>query len=282
MKMSRRTFLRTFGKAIAGSSIALAGGYVYSTRIEPGWLTIERVQIPIKKLRSGLEGFKIVQISDIHLHPYIQLEFVQKVVALANELQPDLIVLTGDYVLAAADSIFELAPSLAAFNARYGIFAVLGNHDLWTNAAVVRAGLEQAGIPVLVNDGVTLGIGQETLYLAGLDDGWDGRPDLKAALTRLPSDTPAILLAHEPDLADRVAMDGRISLQLSGHTHGGQIRLPGIGAPILPRLGKKYDQGLYNVGEMWVYTNRGVGMIGPPIRFNCPPEITEITLVGGI
>ncbi|MBI1882098.1 MAG: metallophosphoesterase [Chloroflexi bacterium] len=281
MKMSRRAFLKAIGQVSVGSGLALAGGYAYSTQVEPGWLTVERVQVPIKNLRPGLEGFKIVQLSDIHLHPYIQLEFVQKAVALANELQPDLIVLTGDYVLADAASIFELAPLLATLDARYGIFTVLGNHDLWTNAAVVRTGLQQSGLPVLVNDGVTLGIGRETLYVAGLDDGWDGRPDLKAALAHLRSDTPAILLAHEPDLADRVALDGRISLQLSGHTHGGQVRLPGIGAPILPRLGKKYDQGLHRVDQMWVYTTRGVGMIGPPIRFNCPPEITEITLIAG-
>jgi predicted MPP superfamily phosphohydrolase len=279
--MKRRTFLKALGQTIIGGGIALAGGYGYSTQIEPGWLTIERVQVPIKNLKAGLEGLKIVQLSDIHLHPYIQLEFVQKAIALANDLQPDLVVLTGDYVLADAASIYELAPALAALNTRYGIFAVLGNHDLWTNATVVRSGLQQAGLPVLVNEGLTLGIGRETLYLAGLDDGWDGRPDLKAALAKLPADTPAILLAHEPDLADNVALDGRIALQLSGHTHGGQVRLPGFGAPVLPRFGKKYDQGLHRVGDMWVYTNRGVGMIGPPIRFNCPPEITEIVLIGG-
>lgn len=165
--MKRRTFLKLLGQTILGGGVALAGGYGYSTQIEPGWLTIERVQVPIKNLKSGLEGLKIVQLSDIHLHPYIQLEFVQKAIAMVNALQPDLVVLTGDYVLADAASIFELAPALATLNARYGIFAVLGNHDLWTNATVVRSGLQQAGVPVLVNEGLALGIGRETLYLAG-------------------------------------------------------------------------------------------------------------------
>lgn len=280
MKLSRRGFLKALGQVAIGSSLTVAGGYVYTHKVEPGWLTVEQVQVPVKGLRPALEGFKIVHMSDLHLYPYIQLEFVQKAVAMTNELQPDLVVFTGDFVLETADAIFDLAPALAALNPKFGIFTVLGNHDLWTDAGVVRAGLERAGLPVLINDGLTLGVGNDLLYLAGLDDGWSGYPDLKGALDKLPAGTPAILLAHEPDLADAAVLDGRVSLQLSGHTHGGQVRLPGMGAPILPRLGKKYDQGLYRVGEMYVYTTRGVGLIGPPIRFNCPPEITEITLVG--
>jgi hypothetical protein len=280
MKMSRRGFLKALAQVVIGGSVAAGGGYGYSRQVEPGWLTVERVQVPVKALKPALEGFKIVHMSDLHLHPYIQLEFVQKAVAMANALQPDLVVFTGDYVLERADSIFELAPALAALNPRFGIFTVLGNHDLWTDAEVVRTGLQQAGLPVLINEGITLSVGNGPLYLAGLDDGWSGYPDLRAALDKLPAGAPTILLAHEPDLADDAALDGRVSLQLSGHTHGGQVRLPGIGAPILPRLGKKYDQGLHRVGEMYVYTTRGVGLIGPPIRFNCPPEITEITLVG--
>jgi predicted MPP superfamily phosphohydrolase len=279
MRMNRRAFLKNFGRIVLGGGLALAGGYGYSTQIEPDWLTVERVQIPLKRLKPALEGFRIVQMSDFHLYPYTQLELVQKAVAKANALQPDLIVLTGDYVLESEESIFELAQALAALNARYGIFTVLGNHDLWTNAKTVRRGLREAGLPVLVNEGVSLSVGPAGLYLAGLDDGWSGQPDLKSALAQLPPEMPAILLAHEPDLADTFALDGRISLQLSGHSHGGQVRLPGLGAPILPFLGQKYDQGLYQVGSMWLYTNRGIGLGPVPIRFNCPPEITEITLV---
>ncbi len=280
MKTSRRGFLKALGQVVLGSAVAGAVGYGYSIQVEPSWLSVEQVEIPIKKLKPALEGFKIVHMSDIHLHPYTQLEFVRKAVAKANTLQPDLVVLTGDYVLESAESIFELAPALASLNSKYGIFASLGNHDLWTNAEVVLAGLRQAGLPVLVNDGVALGVGSDLLYLAGLDDGWSGQLDLSAALAKLPQDAPVILLAHEPDLADNFALDGRISLQLSGHSHGGQVRLPGIGAPILPHLGRKYDQGLYRVRDMWVYTTRGIGLGPVPTRFNCPPEITEITLIG--
>jgi predicted MPP superfamily phosphohydrolase len=280
MKISRRNFLKALGQVTLGSLVAGAAGYGYSTQIEPGWLAVEQIRVPVKQLKPALEGFKIVQMSDIHLHPYTQLEFVQKAIAKANELRPDLVVLTGDYVLESADSIYELAPALAGLNPKYGIFTILGNHDLWTNEEVVRTGLQQAGLPVLINEGLALGVGSELLYLAGLDDGWSGQLDLSAALAKLPADVPVILLAHEPDLADNFARDGRISLQLSGHSHGGQVRLPGIGAPILPYLGRKYDQGLYRVGEMWLYTTRGIGLGPVPTRFNCPPEITEITLVG--
>jgi predicted MPP superfamily phosphohydrolase len=111
-----------------------------------------------------------------------------------------------------------------------------------------------------------------------LDDGWSGNPDLEATLDGAPSDVPVVLLCHEPDLADQYSLDGRVSLQLSGHTHGGQIRLPGVGALILPYLGRKYDLGLYKVNHMLLYTNRGIGVISEPVRYNCPPEITQFIL----
>jgi uncharacterized protein len=279
MKMSRRNFFKAMGLAVAGTTLTATSGVGYAKNIEPGQLTIESVQLPLHKLKPALEGFKIVHMSDFHLHPYTQIEFIRQAVAQANALKPDLVVLTGDYVQEGADSIFELAPALAALEARYGVFTSLGNHDLWTDKATVQLGLKEARLPLLLNQGVSLGVGNATLYLAGLDDGWSGQPDLTAAMANYPGgDTPAILLAHEPDLADTFAQDERIGLQLSGHSHGGQVRLPGLGAPILPPLGKKYDQGLYRVGQMWLYTTRGVGLGPVPVRFNCPPEITEITL----
>lgn len=279
MQIDRRGFFKVFGQTILGGVLATAGGCAYGFQVEPEWLTIERLQIPLQGLKATLDGFKIVHLSDFHLYPYTKIELIQQAITLAGNLQPDLVVFTGDYVLDTADSIFELAPVLATLNPTYGHWAILGNHDLWTNAAVVRAGLEKAGIPVLVNEGVSIGVGQDLLYVAGIDDGWSGRPDLSAALANWPADAPVVLLAHEPDLADAFALDGRISLQLSGHSHGGQVRLPGLGAPILPHLGKKYDRGLQRVSQTWLYTNRGLGVINPPIRVNCPPEITEITLV---
>ncbi len=277
MTTNRRTFLKGLGALAVGACTLAIGSYEYGKHIEAKSLVVEQLQIPLKKLKPALEGFRIVQLSDFHLHPYTQIDFVQQAVNTANALKPDLIVLTGDYVLKGAESIFELAPVLASLDAKYGLFTILGNHDLWTDVTTIRIGLKEARLPLLYNEGLTLDVGGESLYLAGLDDGWSGHPDLKAALNKRPADIPTILLAHEPDLADVYSLDGRVSLQLSGHSHGGQVRIPGLGAPILPSLGRKYDQGLYTVNNMWLYTNRGLGLIAP-IRINCPPEITEITL----
>ena len=144
---------------------------------------------------------------------------------------------------------------------------------------MVRSGLEEVGLPVLKNSGISLSISQEMINLAGLDAGWGGQPDLNLACKDLPPGIPTILLMHEPDFAVTFSQDKRVSLQLSGHTHGGQVRIPFLGALVLPDYGKKYDSGLYLVNEMWLYTNRGIGVIGPPVRLNCRPEITEITLV---
>lgn len=277
--MTRRQFLKIWAKLAVGGFLAAAGGG-YATQAEQTRLTVENIQIPLKNLAPGLEGFKIVQMSDLHLHPYVEISLIRAAVTLSNSLKPDIVVLTGDFVLREVEAVFELAPVLAGLETKYGIFAVLGNHDHWTNAEVVRTGLERSGISVLHNQSKLLEANRGKLYLAGVDDGWSGHPDLRAALTDVPANHPTILLAHEPDLVDQFAQDGRVSLQLSGHSHGGQVRLPGIGALVLPYLGKKYDIGLHRVQDTWVYTNRGLGVIWPPVRFNCRPEITEITLIG--
>jgi len=278
--ISRRKFLKLGGAAAATGVAAFAGtaGWV-AWHDESQDLSIERVAIPLPNLPPALEGFTIAQLSDIHLLPLTQPELVRRAVAMTNSLDPDLTVLTGDYVWREVESMFELAPIIAALNAKHGVLSIFGNHDLWTDPDVVRLGMREARIPLLVNEGVTLDVGGAALHLAGLDDGWSGNPDLDAAMANAPISATTILLLHEPDLADEYALDPRISLQLSGHSHGGQIRLPIIGPPVLPYLSWKYDMGLYRVGDMWLYTNRGIGVTNEPYRFNCPPEITEFTLV---
>lgn len=240
---------------------------------------IDRVTIPIENLPAALEGFTIVQLSDIHLYPLTQPETVRRAVELANSLKPDVTVLTGDYVWNELDAIHELAPIVSGLNARQGVYLTLGNHDYWANAAVINTAYKQERLPVLVNQGVPLSHGSSAVFLGGLDDGWSGHPNLGQTLEGARPGDVVVLLCHEPDLADLYYKDGRIALQLSGHTHAGQIRLPGIGALVHPYLGKKYEMGLYRVGEMWLYTNRGIGCISEPVRFNCPPEVTEFTLV---
>lgn len=278
-KMSRRQFLKGWGYLTAACTVTGTGLYQYGSRIEAAQPVVEQVQIPLTGLPAALDGFKLVQISDIHIDAYTEIGVVETAVSLTNSLKPDVIVLTGDYISYKAEAIEVLDPLLTSLKAKYGVFAILGNHDIWTNPTVIRERLGRMGLKVLVNEGLGLQIGSATLYLAGVDDCWSGQPDLAAALAKHPAEAPVILLAHEPDFADVFALDGRVALQLSGHSHGGQVRLPGHGAFILPAHGRKYDQGLYRVGGMWLYTNRGLGLAVVPFRLNCPPEVTEITLV---
>ncbi len=244
-------------------------------------LLLEQVEVAVGTLHGALDGFKIVQLSDIHFLPFTQLSLVEQAVTRANSLNPDLIVLTGDFVTHEAETIFGATRALSRLNARYGVFAVLGNHDVRAGARVVQQGIEEAGLTVLHNQGLTFDVGNAQLNLAGVDDCIWGQPDLNAALANQVVNAPTILLAHEPDVIDRFSHIAPITLQLSGHTHGGQVRLPWLGTPVLPKLGEKYVHGLYRVNGSQVYTNRGLGMVSMPIRFNCPPEITELTLTAG-
>jgi predicted MPP superfamily phosphohydrolase len=274
--LNRRDFLKIGSLALGGSF--LASTVLLRTKDESGQPSLERITIPIKRLHPALEGFTIAQLTDFHLYPYTQPDLIRQAVEITNSIKPDLIVLTGDYVWRNVEAIFVLAPILSNLNATQGVYTVIGNHDIWTNVNVVKKGLREARLPILENQGVAITNGKGSLYLAGLDDGWSGEADLDAALENAPLETPVVLLVHEPDLADVYSLDGRVALQLSGHSHGGQVRIPGFGALVLPYLGKKYDLGLYKVNDMWLYTNRGIGNISVPFRYNCPPEITEFTL----
>jgi len=278
---SRREVIKLLAGLTVGGVAALLTGSGYSSLVETRWLAHERVRLPLDGLPAVLDGLRIVQLSDFHAEPFTSLAFIERVVETSNRLEPDLVALTGDFVTSRAEAISELAPILARLEARYGVVGSLGNHDLWAGAGRIVRGLEAAGLVVLRNSGFTIDISGTRFYLAGLDSAWGGRPNLQQALTTAPDDTPVILLAHEPDLIDDIAADPRVYLQLSGHSHGGQVRLPGIGALVLPYLGRKYDLGLYRVGQSWLYTNRGIGQSGVPLRFNCRPELTEITLTRG-
>jgi len=202
-------------------------------------------------------------------------EDIAQAVLLALQQKADLTVLTGDYVSGSAQYARSCADTLSSLNTSGDVLACLGNHDHWTDADTVTTALADAGLTVLRNAAREVADG---LWVAAVDDVWERHADLEKALDKVPADATTILLAHEPDYADEVTSDGRVSLQVSGHSHGGQVRLPGVGPPALPRLGRKYQAGLYRVGRMWLYVNRGVGMIHPAVRFNCRPEVTLLTL----
>ncbi|MEO7932648.1 MAG: metallophosphoesterase [Chthoniobacterales bacterium] len=275
MRISRRAFLRTTIGAAVGA------GVVSPALAEPWRVAVEKITVRLRRLPPAFAGFKIVQLSDLHYRPYTTLRQIAHVVDLTNRLQPDLVVITGDFVTEGHEHIDELTPILMKLQARHGITGVLGNHDQASGANAITAALRQAGIEMLRNQGRALTHEGASIYLAGVDSicGGDGAyPHLNDALVGRPFDQTTILLAHEPDYADRIPISSGISLQLSGHSHGGQICLPLVGALVLPDWGKKYWKGLRQLKQTQLYTNRGIGTIGVPMRVGSLPEITEITL----
>ena len=275
-RRSQRFQLRLHQKiALLFSLLVLAFYYVHD--LEPSWIEVRSVSLSLPHLSSVFSGYRIVQLSDIHTDRWMTAQRIQKVVDRVNKMHPDLVVLTGDFV---TRNVEQYAPNLKVLNALTPMdktLAILGNHDAWTNPDLVQQTLEAAGIDVLANQVVTLERGAEQLHIGGVDDVWAGRDRLSEVLAALPSTGAAILLAHEPDFADTSAATGRFDLQLSGHSHGGQVRLPFM-KWVLPPLAHKYPEGRYQVGSMIQYTNRGLGSSGIPIRFNCRPEITIFTL----
>jgi hypothetical protein len=275
-QFSRRDFLKTVGLFTAGGLVLTTGFLAIKDESEQP--VVDLVEVPIKGLPAAFDGFTIAQLSDIHLYPYTRAETVQRAVELANQFQPDLVALTGDYVWQDLDAIFDLADIFSNLEAKYGVAAIMGNHDLWLDATTIKSAFSEAGLPMLVNQGIPIQKSGTEIYIAGLDDGWSGQPDLNQALAGVKENIPVILLFHEPDLVDQVSLDSRVSLMLSGHTHGGQVRINGKKPPIQPYLGKKYDIGLHQVRSTFLYVNRGIGNISIPLRMNCPPEVTRIIL----
>ncbi|MDH5508152.1 MAG: metallophosphoesterase [Anaerolineae bacterium] len=255
------------------------GGYQYATRIEPGWLQVTHHNLQMPRLPRAFHGYRLVQISDIHMDPWMTAERLNHVVETVNDLAPDSIAITGDFITEGIEGDTKaLLTGLRNLHAKDARVAVLGNHDHWADASKVRNILVQSGVANVSNNLQTVRRGDHELHLAGVDDVWEGKDRLDLVLEMLPEDGCAILLAHEPDFADTSAACGRFDLQLSGHSHGGQVILPIHGPPYIPAFAQKYPMGLYQIGAMLQYTNRGVGMVGLQLRFNCRPEISVFTL----
>jgi predicted MPP superfamily phosphohydrolase len=275
--VSRRTILKAGVRMVEAGLLVSAGGLGYGTKIEPNWPRLERIRVPLDSLPPAFDGFRIALLADIHLGPATKLKTISKSIQMALDLQADVVLLLGDFVTEWLDAP-ALYDVLTPLNAPHGAWTIMGNHDHWVDALGVRQVLEDAGIPELRNNSMHISKDGQQLWFVGVDDIWENKHDLKAGLENVPPDATPILLAHEPDYADTSTLAGRFGLQLSGHSHGGQVRIPFIGAPVLPYLGQKYPDGLRKVGDMWLYTSRGVGQ-NLSIRINCPPEVTEITLV---
>ena len=279
-QITRRQFLKIATRSTIATSVMTLGSFAYVTEIEPRHVSIEHVTLKIRRLDPAFHGYKLVQISDIHMdHLWMNEERLFDLMRLVNEQQPDAIAITGDYVTdEAAPYEDSLVKALQLLNPRDITVAVLGNHDHWTDATIVRRAIRRSGITDLNNRVYTLQRGDAMLHLCGVNDIWEKHHRLDLVLNSLPDDGTAILLAHEPDYADTSSQTGRFDLQLSGHSHGGQVQFPFIGPIIVPYLGQKYPSGLYTVNGMYQYTNRGLGMVSPQVRLNCPPEITVFTL----
>lgn len=274
--------------------MVLSVGYLawHSVLIEPRRLSVERVLLRLDKLPANLDGLKIAFLSDLHLMPNgFGVEIAERAVLLANESDPDIVLLGGDLVHWCS-AIPHLIPVLRRLKSRYGVFAVLGNHDHhcpwrfkrpapWGGKPFSvdewKKALERADVKLLVNEAVRLKIKGEEIWLAGVDDAYTGRDDLARALRDVPENAFVILLSHSPDIVDDQNIS-RIALVLSGHTHGGQIVLPLLGPFLAPcRDKRRRAKGLTKIGETWLYVSRGISA-GLPLRFNCPPEVTVLTL----
>jgi uncharacterized protein len=282
-RMSRRRFLTATLSGCGGLAL-------YSGEIERHWIDITHRDIRLRSLPSAFEGMRIVQLSDIHLDEFTEPFLLRYAIEQINRIQPDMVLLTGDFVT------YEITPRRFSMKSAWQCaemlsdlkcsqrYAILGNHDHWLSGTEVALALRTNRIPVLINSYVPIECRGSRIWLAGLDDPVCGRPDPDQAIPvsiRGIEGEPLIAMCHAPDYADHLLAHpaGKsIGLVLSGHTHGGQVRFPFVGALDLPPGGRKYVEGLFRLGSMQLYVNRGIGTVGVPFRFQCPPEITVITL----
>lgn len=283
-KVTRRDFLKFLKAGMVDLSLLAAGGAGWGFLLEPNWIQIENVDLKLPRLPPAFSGIRIAQISDIHMGGWMNAKRFQRVIDLVIEQKPDLLLLTGDFLIGhifdgpSEEYLQDLINILSPVARSIPSFGILGNHDYWTDAGAIREMLKSSSVVDLTNSVFTISRGNDTLHICGMDDIWEGNIRIDEVIETLPDHSSAILLAHEPDFADISAATGRFDLQVSGHSHGGQVVVPFYGPLILPHLGQKYHTGLYQVGNMIHYTSRGVGMIDPPVRFNCPPEITVFSL----
>lgn len=275
-KLTRRKFLKY--SALSGGA-AVAACAVDGLAIEPHHFKVTRHTCSLRGLGTGWDGATVAQITDVHVGRWSDFDDARRIVEMTNDLQPDIVALTGDYVSRADAITSALVEVFRDLHAKEK-YAVLGNHDYWSDAPGVIAALESAGIPLLTNKHVLLRRGRDVLCLAGVNDVWSVHPppDAAEALKGVPEDVPRIVMSHNPDYAEITPPDVRVDLMLAGHTHGGQVRLPLVGPMILPIRYRKYAQGWVRGPRCPVFISRGLGMVDIPVRFNCPPELPLITL----
>lgn len=276
---TRRHFLQS---AAAVGALAVAGD---SLLLEPNLPRIVRQDFFLPRWPERMNGFTVALLSDFHYDRYFSVHPLHSAIGLVNNLRPDMIVLAGDFVSVPMfgderKGAFDAEPCarlLRQMTAPHGLWAVMGNHDEGTDREIVTRALQAENIHVLANQSEAIELDGARIWLAGVNDVLSYTADLPRTLLHVPAGEAVILLAHEPDFADE-ASRFPIDLQLSGHSHGGQIRIPLLPPLYLPTMAKKYVLGTYQVGPLLLYTNAGLGTVGVPMRLNCPPEITLLTI----
>jgi uncharacterized protein len=267
-------------RVAAATALLGAGGLLYAREVETRRVEVRPVELTLPRLAPEFDGYRIVQFGDLHLDDWSKPERLHRIVERVNDQQPDLVAITGDFASYSAKEFDaeRLVEALRGLRARDGCVAILGNHDYLTDVKLVRRCMREGGITELINSVRTLRRGDAVLHVAGIDDVMEGKSRLDLVLGELPEDGAAILLAHEPDFADVSSATGRFDLQLSGHSHGGQVAVPFLRRLVLPPFSQRYTRGLYDVRGMIQHTNRGIGFVHARLRFLCRPEITALTL----
>ncbi|MBS7531692.1 metallophosphoesterase [Hazenella sp. IB182353] len=279
-QMNRRTFLKRTLATIGGMLVFSIPTYAYTG--ERHWIEITNHTIASPRIPKSFNGVRMIHISDLHYGHYLDETHLAKIVEQMNALQPDVVCFTGDFIdqqLSLQDAE-KVRSVLTRLSARLGKYAILGNHDYWGDEHLVTKTLKESGFQVLVNATTTVQIQNEFIRISGLDDLLEGSPDMNQIKSAFKEDQFHIMLMHEPDFADHISQYA-VDLQLSGHSHGGQIRIPFMGAPLTPEYSRKYKSGLYqniNRSKLTLYTNRGLGTTILPLRFSCRPEIAVLQL----
>jgi uncharacterized protein len=272
--------------AFAAITLFLAGLAFWGFLIEPGRLVVKEQTITIDNWPPALDGLRIAVLSDIHVDNwFITEKKLRTIVERTNQLQPDLIVILGDYVSSDGWVTHRVEPEvfgpvLKDLRAQLGVYSVLGNHDWWYSGMKVRRGLEQNGIKVLENDTAQVNARGTSLWLVGLADLWTRPQRIADTIAKVPEGQPLIVLTHNPDIFPNVPQ--RVPLVLAGHTHGGQVRFPLIGSVVeSSRYGERWARGHVFEDNHHLFVTSGIGTSIVPVRFGLPPEIVLLTLKSG-
>jgi len=275
--MTRRDFLI---RCAAAGVAAATGGGAYAYAVESRWVEVTRRTVAVPGWPAAFDGLRVAHLTDLHHSPIVPLAYLDSCVALVNAERPDVVALTGDYVTRkeSRDFIEPMAAAAGKLAAPLGVFATLGNHDMWVDGPAVRGALARHGCAVLGNRSVELARSGARLSVVGIGDLWTEGVNLRAAFRGVPAGRASLVLMHNPDLFERwpAALPG---LVLAGHTHGGQVVLPGFGPPYIPsRYGRKYAKGLFQRPGASMYVNRGLGTLHLPVRLFARPEIALLTI----